>query len=381
MTTPARPSVVGPRPSAAQPAAEANQAAGLFDNAGNATEGPKDPHSGAPVDPETGEVAQPQRSAPATPQATRPAAPAQAAADPTAAAQARPAAAAQAGPAPAAPSRATTEESKLVQKQNNSLQLVSKTGSALNAFLTQYSDQIKGALPKHMTAERLIRITSTAVSRNPKLLECDMGTMVAAVIQCGQLGLEPDTLGQAYLVPFFNNKTGRQEVQFIPGYKGLRTLAYRSGAVKSMHADIVYEKDHFDYSFGAKHFLDHKPYTGNEDAGAKIGWYAYAHMANGGFVFVVLRQKDIDKAKAASKAQAFLWKTDPDAMEKKTAVRRLCDELPMSVDNVLTQATMIDLAAGRQGAAGGYQGNGFRINSAEEMLADTEQFENAETVE
>ena len=261
--------------------------------------------------------------------------------------------------------------------------LVNKSASSLNAFLTQYSEQIKGALPKHMTAERIIRITSTAVSRNPKLLDCDMGTLVAAVIQCGQLGLEPDTLGQAYLVPFKNNKNnGRMEVQCIPGYKGLRTLAYRSGAVKSIHADIVYEADEFSYSFGDDHHLKHKSYTGDQDPGKKIAWYAYAHMVGGGFVFVVLRHKDIAKAKAASKAQAFIWTSDPDAMEKKTAVRRLCDELPLSVDNVLAQATIIDMAAQKGMSSARYDENGTwqGVRGAEEIMADTEEFEEAEVV-
>lgn len=275
----------------------------------------------------------------------------------------------------------TPRASQLAQQTAQGLQLTSKTGSALNAFLTQYKGQIEGALPKHLTAERLIRITSTAVSRNPKLLDCDMGSMVAAVIQCGQLGLEPDTLGQAYLVPFFNNKTKRQEVQCIPGYKGLRTLAYRSGAVLHMHADIVYERDHWNYGYGTKHGLEHIPYTGAEDPGKKIAWYAYAHMVGGGMVFVVLRQKDIEKARAASKAQAFLWTSDPDSMEKKTAVRRLCDELPMSVDNVLSQATMLDLAASRGSSNFNSEGGGFQVRAAEEMMADASQFEAAEVIE
>lgn len=371
-----RPSVVAPRqqPSSEQPSG------GLFDKQGN------------PVDPDTGEVHEQAPPPKAPPVAENAAAPANTAAP--SAGQQRPVAQQQTAHTtpqqqqpvaqPKPPTQQTAAASQLVQKQGNALMLVNKSASSLNAFLTQYSEQIKGALPKHMTAERIIRITSTAVSRNPKLLDCDMGTLVAAVIQCGQLGLEPDTLGQAYLVPFKNNKNnGRLEVQCIPGYKGLRTLAYRSGAVKSIHADIVYEADEFSYSFGDDHHLKHKPYTGDQDPGKKIAWYAYAHMVGGGFVFVVLRHKDIAKAKAASKAQAFIWASDPDAMEKKTAVRRLCDELPLSVDNVLAQATILDMAASKGSSSARYDENGVwqGARGAEEIMSDAaEEFEDAEVV-
>lgn len=269
-----------------------------------------------------------------------------------------------------------TKASVAVTKTAQGLQLVEKTGNKLNQFLTQYSEQIKGALPKNLPVERLIRITSTAVSRNPKLLDCDMGSMLAAVIQCGQLGLEPDTLGQAYLVPFYNSKTQRQEVQFIPGYKGLRDLAYRSGLVNDMHAGIVYEKDDFSFEYGSKHYITHKPNLMVEDRGKKLCWYAYAHIKGGGLVFVVLTHKDIAKAKAASKAAGYIWTSDPDAMEIKTAVRRLCDELPKTVENQnLNTALKMDRRNDAGIAGGGLGQNG------EFYMADPEEFDYAEVVD
>src|SRR5581483_7497984 len=118
--------------------------------------------------------------------------------------------------------------------------------------------QLEMALPRHLTAERLLRVAMTAVQNTPKLLECDRTSLYAAVMTCAQLGLEPDgVLGQAYLVPF----AGR--VQFIPGYKGLITLARNSGDVVSISAHEVCKNDRFFYSFGLNERCEHVPADGD----------------------------------------------------------------------------------------------------------------------
>ena len=83
----------------------------------------------------------------------------------------------------------------------------------LNALLEKALPQIKRALPKHMTAERMLRVAITAAQRNPDLLKCDQLSFVGCIVQASQLGLEPDSnLQLAHLVPFNNKQTGRKEV-------------------------------------------------------------------------------------------------------------------------------------------------------------------------
>ncbi|MDK4605734.1 recombinase RecT, partial [Kingella kingae] len=63
------------------------------------------------------------------------------------------------------------------------------------------------ALPKHLTADRLARIATTEIRRVPALGTCSPESFLGAIMQCGQLGLEPSNgLGQAYLIPFGNGK-------------------------------------------------------------------------------------------------------------------------------------------------------------------------------
>lgn len=180
----------------------------------------------------------------------------------------------------------------------------------------------------------MLRVVMTAVQNTPKLLECDRTSLYAAVTTCAQLGLEPDgVLGQAYLVPF------KGRVQFIPGYKGYLTLARNSGEVSSIQAYAVREGDEFSYSYGLEEHLRHVPAEDNEDSPI-THFYAYAKFKDGGHVFEVLTRAKVDRIRDKSEGyQAFKankiksnpWHDHYEQMGRKTAIRRLANYLPMSV--------------------------------------------------
>ena len=127
------------------------------------------------------------------------------------------------------------------------------------AMLTAFLPEIKRALPSHLNGDRMARIALTAFRTTPKLAECDPRSVFAAVIQASQLGLEPNIMGQAYLIPY-----GKQ-CNLIPGYQGLIELARRSGKIVSLYAHVVHDRDAFDYTLGVDKTLTHKPFDG-EDA-------------------------------------------------------------------------------------------------------------------
>ena len=209
-------------------------------------------------------------------------------------------------------------------------------------LLEKSKGQIAAALPKHLNAERIVRVTMTSIQRNPDLLECDPISLVGAVIQSSQLGLEPDgILGHAYLVPFRNNKKGgRMEVQFIPGYKGLIDLARRSGQVNRISAHIVYENEVFKMEFGTSEVLEHIPLPPSK-RGERKGVYAVAVLKDGSTHFEWLWEEEVQKVKAQSKASKFgPWQTHEDEMIRKTAIRRLVKYLPLSVE--LAKAAAVD---------------------------------------
>lgn len=132
--------------------------------------------------------------------------------------------------------------------------------TSMQAYIKQMQGEIKKALPAVMTPERFTRIVLSALSTNPKLGQTTPQSFLAAMMTAAQLGMEPNTpLGQAYLIPFYNNKTHCSECQFQLGYKGLIDLAYRSGEVSIIQAQVVYEHDSFNYSFGLEPVLKHIP--------------------------------------------------------------------------------------------------------------------------
>lgn len=216
-----------------------------------------------------------------------------------------------------------------------------ETVNTVTNMLTGQFKAIKSALPRHMTPERMCRVALNTIRRTPQLLECAPETMVAAIVEASSLGLEIDSRGQAYLVPFFNSKTGRKEVQLIPGYKGLADLAYRSGRVDSIFAEVVCENDKFRFSLGLNPTLEHTPSL--EERGKLIAVYAVARMKESAPQFVVMGKGDIEKIKKASKANGGPWRDWEAEMWKKTAIRRLCKMLPLSPE--MQRAVSLDEAS------------------------------------
>ena len=202
-------------------------------------------------------------------------------------------------------------------------------------WIQSYETQIAKALPSVMTPERFTRIAMTAVTQNPELGKCTPGSFIGALLTAAQLGLEPNTpLGQAYLIPFNNGKTGQRECQFQLGYRGLIELAHRSGEIQSIEAHIVRGEDDFEYELGLEPRLYHKPAMCNR---GEITWvYAVYRLVNGGFGFEVMSHEDVEKHRERySKAKGFSpWKDSWEEMAKKTVIKKVLKYAPMKTDFV-----------------------------------------------
>ncbi len=204
--------------------------------------------------------------------------------------------------------------------------------------------QIKAALPRHMTPERMARIATTEMRKVPKLQQCNPMSFIGAVIQCAQLGLEPgNALGHVYILPFDKRKkinnvwqTVSVEAQVIIGYRGMIDLARRSGQVVSLDARAVYEGDAFDVVLGLDAKIEHKPDWQNPnraDPDKLTFVYAIAKLKDGGYQFEVMSRAEVDAIRKRSKAASDgPWVTDYAPMAIKTVVRRLFKFLPVSIE-------------------------------------------------
>ncbi len=209
-------------------------------------------------------------------------------------------------------------------------------------FLNAKKAEIMKMLPNHLNAERLLKVAQIAATTTPALAKCDVASLVGAIGQCAQMGLEPNTvLGHAYLVPFNTKRKDSNgndrwvnSVQVIIGYKGLIDLARRSGQIISIAAHEVRENDHFELVYGLDEKLNHTPSMG--ERGDVIGFYAVAKLKDGGHCFEFMSRHQVEKIQAAANAKnkspSKVWDEHFVEMGRKTVIRRLAKYLPLSVE-------------------------------------------------
>ena len=260
--------------------------------------------------------------------------------------------------------------------EQQSTQLVAM--NTVKALLEASKSAVASRLPRHLTADRILKVALTSINKSPKLMDCSRESLLSAIMQAAELGLEPGgALGEGYLVPY-NNKVklpggGEQWVmqcQFIPGYRGLIALARRSGDISNLYAEAVFDGDKFEVELGLEPKLMHKPDYDNEkrdDPKNLTFTYAVARFKDNSFQFVVLSRKQIERLRQRSKAaDSGPWVTDFEEMAKKTAVRRLSKYLPLSVE----LAKALELQAGAE--AGDFttiEGTAFELDTGAETKA------------
>lgn len=176
-------------------------------------------------------------------------------------------------------------------------------------------EQIALAIPKHMTADRMLRVALTTVNTTPKLLECDPASVLSAIMKCAACGLEPDGRN-AHLIPF------GKSCQLIFDWKGLVALAERNG-VECIYADKVCDKDDFSawVEDGGKK-LEHS-INWREPRGNAYCYYASCRR-NGRLDYEVMVRDEVEGIRKRSRAaNNGPWVTDFDEMGKKTVIRRM----------------------------------------------------------
>jgi recombination protein RecT len=252
--------------------------------------------------------------------------------------------------------------------------------------------RLAAVLPKHLSADRMMRVCALAIHKTPLLAQCSWVSLLGSIMIFASLGIEPNTpLGHGYLIPFKKKRkqkatkegerdqwTETVEVQPIIGYRGFVDLAYRSRMVTSLHADVVYRGDNFEFHYGTGMQLIHKP-VGAKEGRDRIYAYAHASLIDGQ-AFEALPYQEVlavrNKTQAWRQALADLerskepslreWERDralrsyesspwvayEHEMAAKTMVRRLAKMLPLSIEyanavaaDTLSEAGTIDLSA------------------------------------
>jgi recombination protein RecT len=201
--------------------------------------------------------------------------------------------------------------------------------TGIAAYLNSIAPKLEQAATRHLSPDRLIRVFLGLAARNPKIYECSRASIVEALSLCNQTGLEPGgTLGQAYLIPRWNKHTRTNELNFQPGYKGLATLARRSGEVERINAAPVYQweldRGLFEYSHeppDIRHqWVADPPKSSPQDI---VGAWAVAILKDGMRVQVWLSREQIEKRRAQGSSKGGVWDSWYAEMCRKTALRAL----------------------------------------------------------
>ena len=221
-------------------------------------------------------------------------------------------------------------------------------GKEIQSLLENRKQQFMQAMPKHISFDKFVRVVMTSLATTPKLLECDKGDLMLKMMHCASLGLQPDGLnGEAYLIPFKNNRAGRMDCQMIIGYKGLLKLARQSGELSSINAFVVHENDTL--VLDAFRGCSYEQLTSG-DRGEVIGFLGVALFkkqageAEAAYQYRYMSVQDIedvrDNSQGYQSAKRYAkngkinspWFTHFNAMGEKTVIRRLCKLLPSSVE-------------------------------------------------
>lgn len=187
-------------------------------------------------------------------------------------------------------------------------------------------EQMRAALPAHLSPDRMVRLALTAFRTNPALSKCSPPSVMGAIMTASQLGLEPHVLGSCYLVPHGN------ECTLIVGYQGLLQLIRRSGEIASISARVVYDSDLFEVALESTPPFRHHPNLRRKTGDPIIGVYCHAVLTSGEHLFEWMAKEDVEAIRNRARAsKGGPWATDWAEMARKTVLRRAAKYLPRSV--------------------------------------------------
>ena len=240
-----------------------------------------------------------------------------------------------------------------------------------DSYLTSVLAERKGEFINNLTA---------VVANDAKLQACEPLTLMYAALKATALRLPLDpNLGQAYIIPYKNNKERKTEAQFQIGWKGFIQLAIRSGQFAVINTTDIREGElkGYDLMTGEVN-VQAVPDRENKPV---IGYLAYFKLTNGFAKSLYMTAEEIEQH-ATRYSQSYrgkykdssLWATDKDAMAKKTVLKLLLNRFaPLSVD--MAKAVQADQSV--------LHGDGKLdyVDNSRDQLAEVAQAAMAEDVE
>ena len=227
-------------------------------------------------------------------------------------------------------------------------------GSILQAMLDSenYRNRFLDLLGKRMPS--FMGSIVSMVNEDPNLKEAFFNapvTVIQSALKAAAYNLPIDkSLGFAYVVPFFNSKTGKKEAQFILGYRGMIQLANRTGAYEKLNVVDVREGelkkfDRLTEDVEVEWIQDEE----QREKLPVIGYLGYFRLINGFEKKIYMSVGAINaherKFRKGKGQRPAIWNDNYDAMACKTVLRRLISKWGlMSIDYQKADAQTVQIA-------------------------------------
>ena len=268
---------------------------------------------------------------------------------------------------------------------NNSLaKQEKKTPFSITINSEGYKKMINNTLRDPNKAAKFVTAITSAVVTTPALAECEASTIVSGGLLGETLNLSPSPqLGQYYLVPFKDNKTGTSKAQFVLGYKGYIQLAVRSGYYKKLNVMPIKQGELISFDPLEEEITVNLIQDERErEQTPTMGYYAMFEYANG-FRKALYWSKEKMESHALKYSQGYrgdkkkgtawtFWSKDFDGMACKTMIRQLISKWGiMSID--LQTAVETDNGAIKMNEHGRVENVDFVDNTPEQetVVVDT----------
>jgi recombination protein RecT len=207
----------------------------------------------------------------------------------------------------------------------NEKALVKKPVDRLKAIIAQSTvkEQFNNALGKHSDSF----VASLIDVFNGGLQNMDPSLVIQEALKAAVLKLPiSKDLGFAYIVPY------KGKPKFDIGYKGMIQLAMRSGQVKILNPDVVYEGEFK----GIDKLTGVADFSGEKKSDKVVGYFCYMELINGFHKTIYWSKEKViahaEKKSPSYKSRKSAWTTDFDAMALKTVIRAINKYMPMSVE-------------------------------------------------
>lgn len=204
-----------------------------------------------------------------------------------------------------------------------------RAAELLDLIERKHRDDIQGVLNAYNISFDFFKAAiRQALLGQAKMLECTPKSFLEAAMRAARDGLLPDGR-EAAIVPFWDKDKKSFVASYIPMYQGMLKVGYKA-TIRDCEIEVIFEgeEQYLDFQRGDDGYIHFRPKLNRPVKANIIGAYAIIRTIDGGVFRDIMGQQELEKVGAISKARSGPAKNWPEAMAKKSPLRRLFKIIP-----------------------------------------------------